>query len=129
MYDAGKILAGIIIFIIVLSIPVWYNRVIGNVTKPELKLVTKEKNCVESKEYMRDNHMQLLDDWRTMVVREGKERVHISSQNNRKHEISLTNTCLKCHSNKKDYCDKCHDYLMVSPDCWDCHIIPEEKKL
>ncbi len=130
MYDAGKIISGIIIFIIILTIPIWYNRVIGKMLyTPELKIVTKEKNCIESKEYMRDSHMQLLDNWRTMVVREGKERIHISQLDNKKHEISLTNTCIKCHSNKKDFCDKCHDYLMVSPKCWDCHIIPEEKKI
>ena len=129
MYDAGKIISGIIIFIIILTVPVWYNRVLGKVNfVPELKLVTKEKRCVESKDFMREEHMQLLDEWRTRVVREGADRAYISSDK-KSHEMSLTKTCLKCHSNKKEFCDKCHDYLMVSPTCWDCHIIPEEKKL
>lgn len=142
MYDAGKVITGIIIFIAVLSIPIWYNRVSGKVSfKPELKYVKEDimkvsddMKCVESREYMRENHMQLVNDWRDKVVRDGAKRVHITSDKSpgrKKHEyeISLTNTCLKCHSNKKDYCDKCHDYLMVSPKCWDCHVIPEEKKL
>ncbi len=129
MYDSGKIISGIVLFIVILTIPAWYNRISGKMLyKPELKLVTKEKRCVESKEYMRDNHMQLLDEWREAVVRGGAERIHIS-QKGSKFDISLTNSCLKCHSNKKDFCDKCHDYLMVSPGCWDCHIIPEEKKI
>ena len=38
--------------------------------------------------------------------------------------MSLTNTCLGCHSNKAQFCDQCHNYLEVTPYCWDCHVDP-----
>ena len=41
--------------------------------------------------------------------------------------MSLSGTCMSCHPNKKEFCDACHDYLAVSPYCWDCHVEPKEK--
>ena len=66
----------------------------------------------------------LVDDWREAVVREGI-RSYVGSDG-REYEISLTETCLGCHSNKSEFCDKCHNYVGVRPDCWDCHNVPEE---
>ncbi len=125
MYDKGKIIAGLIIFIVLVTFPFLYN--IGKVSaKPEPKIDTpvieqlKEKECIESKDFMKANHMQLLDKWRDMAVRDG-ERVYVNSKG-KKYEISLQNTCLKCHSNKKEFCDKCHNYMSVKTYCWDCHL-------
>ena len=42
------------------------------------------------------------------------------------YDISLAGTCMKCHSNKAEFCDRCHDYAGVSPDCWSCHVAPQE---
>ncbi len=128
MYNGGKIFAGLIVFICLITFPVWYNVVRGKAAyRPELKIVTEEKECVESSEYMRNEHMHLLDDWRNSVVRENKRTY--TAYDGKEHEMSLSNTCLKCHSNKADFCDQCHNYLEVTPTCWDCHVIPEEKKL
>ncbi len=44
------------------------------------------------------------------------------------YQKSLTGTCMKCHANKADFCDTCHNYLGVSPTCWDCHNFPKEQK-
>jgi hypothetical protein len=33
---------------------------------------------------------------------------------------------MKCHNNKKNFCDRCHERLSVNPTCWDCHNLPEE---
>ena len=86
-----------------------------------------EKECVRSKEFMKAGHMQLLDDWRDKVVRDGK-RVYVNDKG-KQFNISLSNTCLDCHSNKADFCDQCHNYASVAPYCWDCHIDnPKEKK-
>jgi hypothetical protein len=41
--------------------------------------------------------------------------------------MSLVGTCMRCHSNKSQFCDACHNYLAVSPYCWECHIEPKEK--
>ncbi|MGD8893899.1 MAG: menaquinol oxidoreductase, partial [Desulfobacterales bacterium] len=38
------------------------------------------------------------------------------------------NTCLDCHEEKAEFCDKCHNYASVSPYCWECHIDPKETK-
>jgi hypothetical protein len=71
--------------------------------------------------YMKSWHMDLLNTWRDDVVREGK-RIHVSRDYGTRYEMSLTKTCLGCHSNKKKFCDQCHDYIGVEPYCWDCHI-------
>jgi hypothetical protein len=39
--------------------------------------------------------------------------------------ISLTQTCMKCHTSKAEFCDRCHEYAGVTPYCWDCHIDPK----
>jgi hypothetical protein len=127
--DRGKIIAGIVIFLIAATFPLWYGK--GRaVPPPDLKLDTlaiealKEKLCVEPAPYMRANHMKLLAAWRESAVREGN--LSYRAADGRVHEISLTGTCLKCHSNKAQFCDRCHDYAGAKPNCWSCHIIPEE---
>jgi hypothetical protein len=69
---------------------------------------------------MRAEHMQLLDLWRESVVRQA-DRVYTNPKG-KQFVMSLSNTCLDCHSNKADFCDKCHNYASVRPYCWDCHI-------
>jgi hypothetical protein len=102
--------------------PFWYNR--GKaVPPPEVKLTEQAKaakECVLAKDYMRAEHMQLLDLWRESVVRQA-DRVYTNPKG-KQFVMSLSNTCLDCHSNKADFCDKCHNYASVRPYCWDCHI-------
>ena len=39
MYDSGKIITGILIFIVLFTFPLWYNIVLGDpAAKPEIKL-------------------------------------------------------------------------------------------
>ena len=124
MYDAGKIIPGLIIFGVLLTSPIWYSVASGQISYvPQPKIVTEAKQCVESKEYMRENHMHLLDQWRQMVVRDD-EHIYVASDG-RQYDISLTDTCLKCHPNKQEFCDQCHNYTGVKPNCWDCHNEPE----
>ena len=123
MYNAGKIIVGIIIFLVLVSVPFWYNR--GKTAAPPTLVVgTTEKQCVESTPYMKASHMKLLDEWRNDVVREGK-RIYVSSTG-KEYQMSLQNTCTKCHAKKSEFCDRCHNYVEVSPKCWDCHIAPKE---
>ncbi|TAN43324.1 MAG: menaquinol oxidoreductase [Nitrospirae bacterium] len=133
MYNSGKIIPGIIIFLAIVTFPFWSNAGKTNV-KPEPKIDTPaiqqmpegERKCIESKEFMKAGHMQMLNDWRDSVIR-GGDRVFVSSTG-KHYNMSLQNECLRCHSNKKDFCDKCHKYLAVKPYCWDCHIEPKENK-
>jgi hypothetical protein len=69
---------------------------------------------------MTTEHMQLLDLWRHTVVRNAKRE--FVNPEGKTFDMSLSNTCLDCHSNKTEFCDRCHDYASVRPYCWDCHI-------
>ena len=129
MKDKKIIVTGVIIFFIIITFPFWYNR--GKAApQPDLILTAKAKAakvCVRSTEYMKAEHMQMLNDWRDMVVRDGT-RLYVSSSG-KKFNMSLSNTCLDCHSNKAEFCDRCHNYAAVTPYCWDCHIDnPKETK-
>jgi hypothetical protein len=125
MYDGGKIISGLVIFVILVLSPFWYNALAGNPGyKPNPELPKTEKACVESKAFMKAEHMTLLDDWRDSVVRD-KNRVYIA-KDGKKHNMSLSNNCMNCHSDKEKFCDQCHNYLGVSPYCWDCHIEPQK---
>lgn len=126
MDDKYKIYTGLIIFVIIATFPFWYN--LGKAAPvPEIKLTEKAKaakTCVRPIEYMKTQHMQLLDLWRDQVVREGK-RLYVNNSG-KTFKMSLTDTCLDCHSEKAEFCDKCHNYASVTPYCWDCHIDPKE---
>ena len=127
MYDTGKILIGLLIFVGIVSLPFWYNGITGKasaVPEPEIKADLVGKQCVAETLYMKESHMKLLDAWRDEVVRNDKT-VYVGPDGE-KHTMSLTNNCLGCHSNKDTFCDRCHDYVGVTPTCWDCHVIPEE---
>ena len=127
MYDQGKVIAGLVIFVVLITFPFWYN--LGKAAPaPEPKLSGKAalagQQCVESKQYMKAEHIQILNDWRETVVRDAK-RIYVNIDG-KKFEMSLSNTCLDCHTEKAEFCDKCHNYASVSPYCWDCHVDPKE---
>jgi len=131
LYDSGKIIPGLIIFIALITFPFWYNM--GKAAQaPDPKLSAKAqaaKECVLPKVEMKSGHMKILNDWRTSVVRDGL-RVYKSSTG-KEYNMSLSsgeNSCLGCHTDKAEFCDQCHNYASVAPYCWDCHIDPKEKK-
>ncbi len=125
---------------------------------PELTAKAKEaKECVASTPYMKAWHMQLLDNWRHEVVRGGDRyyntarktwqmpwnerlldgwRRFVVGEHEKEYKArvgkvyykSLQVTCMDCHSNKSKFCDQCHNYMGVTPYCWDCHIAPKENK-
>jgi hypothetical protein len=124
MYDKGKIIAGIIIFLVIMLSPFWYNALTGRAGYvPVLKVSTDAKQCVEDVQYMRANHMDLLNYWKKIAVREGVR--FYKNHEGKTYAISLTGTCIGCHSNKAQFCDRCHDYAGVKPICWDCHNVPQ----
>jgi len=151
MYDGGKIIVGLIIGLGLLVSPFFYD--IGQVAKPpDPQLTPKAKEagaCVAPTPYMRSFHMQLLDDWRNTVVRDGdrfydtakgtwhlKVADFLGYETESGHKVpepkvyykSLQVTCLDCHSNKSKFCDQCHNYVGMVPYCWDCHIEPKENQ-
>jgi hypothetical protein len=131
IYDAGKVFTGLALFIILLTAPIWLSRG-RSAPAPEIKIDTPviqklaEKRCLEPTAYMKTKHMELLDRWREAVVREGESDYVTSS--GKRYRMSLSSTCLHCHSNKDQFCDRCHTYEGVKPACWSCHVVPQELK-
>lgn len=132
IYDGWKIVLGIIIFLLVFLSPLIINLFSAkSKIKPALVYPTDTKQCVEEKEYMTAFHMDVLNKWRDLVVRNNQRYLFKNGQvftyNGYKLEMSLTMACLKCHSNKEQFCDQCHNYLEVKPYCWDCHVQPNRE--
>jgi len=110
------------VFLLVFTMPFWKNMIKGSEI-PAPVLQTTEKECVESREYMRSNHMKLLHEWRDDVVRKNN-REYTNSQGITFNK-SLTGTCLGCHQNKQQFCDSCHEAATVRLYCFDCHNDPQ----
>ncbi|NTU96949.1 MAG: sulfate reduction electron transfer complex DsrMKJOP subunit DsrJ [Chlorobiaceae bacterium] len=89
---------------------------------PPPPVAVDSTKCIAQTEYMRSNHMKVLNEWRHSSVREGN-RVY-TAHNGSRFQKSL-NTCLGCHSNKL-FCFNCHMYANVKPKCWNCHLSPME---
>lgn len=125
MYDMNKILPGLIVFVGLMTFPIWYNGGdAGAVPKPEKPANAKE--CVKDTEYMRSSHMVLLNQFRDSVVRDAERGAIKHAGGVEYDEKSLMLGCMKCHVSKKKFCDECHTYAAVKPYCWDCHIQPKE---
>jgi [DsrC]-trisulfide reductase subunit J len=122
--DRIVILAGLAAFFGLITYPIWYDHAARTTSSPPvLKLPATEKQCVAPVSYMRSSHMQLLIRWREEAVRQNVRTY--TAFNGKVYQVSLTGTCLHCH-NKRDFCDRCHNYAVVEPVCWDCHLDPSE---
>ena len=121
MHDTGKVLVGLGVFAALATGPVWYALGRGGTGgPPELpKPANGAKQCVEPVAIMRARHMELLNAWRDAVVRNA-DRVYVATDGKR-HEMSLTGTCLGCHEDQEKFCNKCHVYAGVETFCFDCH--------
>jgi len=87
--------------------------------KPVITKAVKGEQCVEPTDFMRRNHMEVLDGHRDKTVIEGI----------RTKKYSLKE-CINCHASEKtgsvaaakdDFCVSCHSYASVKIDCFDCH--------
>jgi hypothetical protein len=127
MRDKGIILTGLVIFLALATFPIWFNLIIGKAgPPPELKLPAEGGQCVADTQFMRTHHMDLLMDWRDEVVRDN-DRIY-ETDDGRRYYKSLSGTCMSCHTDKKQFCDACHNYTAVTPYCWDCHVDPTGEK-
>ena len=124
MYNKGTVIAGLAIFVLFVTFPIWFNGLdAGPLPKPELP-PGGEKECVAPASEMRDKHMQLLNEWRDDVLRDA-DRVSVTV-GGKEYRKGLQMACMQCHSNKEKFCDTCHEYTAVQPTCWDCHLTPTE---
>lgn len=124
MYNKRTVIPGLIIFVLFVTAPVWFNGLsAGSAPKPELP-PGGEKQCVAPASEMRAKHMQLLNEWRDDVLRTGeREAITVDGKEYRK---GLQLACMQCHSNKEKFCDSCHEYASVNPYCWNCHLTPSQ---
>lgn len=125
----GLITLGIVIFVIGTTFPFWYGKgksspapVLGLDTPVIARL--PEKRCVEDTSFMRLNHMKMLNTWRDEAVREGR-RLY-TAKDGRIFEKSLSGTCITCHSDREQFCNRCHNYVGARPTCFSCHVVPGE---
>ena len=126
MYDKGKVLLGLAIFLVLALSVVGYNMTAGDNKKPEPEKPKGYTACVKDTDYMQSSHMVLLNQWRDEVIREGKREMVTTAQEGIMVEKSLQNGCMHCHTSKVKFCDTCHEYASVAPYCWDCHLAPVE---
>ncbi len=89
---------------------------------PLIELPTQADKCIRPTEFMRRNHMQLLNHKRDQTMRQGVRTQDASLQG-----------CVDCHSKKDDkgvslpvngpdqFCSTCHEYVAVKLDCFECH--------
>jgi len=146
--DMPLIVLGLGVFVALMLGATMASRGMGKFrTQPAIELPKHEKFCVRDVEFMRENHMKLLDDWRDQVVRDGVRNEKIPRRDAsgkvmkdasgktvyQTIERSLTKTCLRCHDNPKTFCDSCHQYAGVIRSggsnivCFHCHIVPNPK--
>ena len=125
MYDKGKIIPGLIVFVGLITFPIWYGFGAGEGHFPQPEKPTNSEKCVKPVEFMRSSHMVLLNEWRDDIVRSGGTRKG-TTEEGIEYIRSLQKGCMNCHTSKKKFCDECHTYASVNPYCWDCHIQPKE---
>ena len=135
MNDKGKAIAGLAIFLVLATFPIWHTLGAGGDGSPPDLELPADGSCIEPNMVAR--HMDLLDDWRNRVVREGESQYLSSS--GVQYEMSLTKTCMACHTNRETFCTRCHEYADVLPiqplqesattqraskgiRCWGCHV-------
>lgn len=123
MYDGGKIITGLIIFIGLMTFPVWHNGGSAGVL-PKVEKPVGKTACVLPTVEMRSSHMLMLNQWRDEALREENRKQFVVE--GQTYEKSLMLGCLNCHTDKKKFCDECHLYTAVKPYCWDCHFPPKE---
>ncbi|MFH1701602.1 MAG: hypothetical protein ABIE07_13570 [Candidatus Zixiibacteriota bacterium] len=112
-------LVKIAIPIIIILIPFVYSLVsfvAARATEPPPPLLERPdpqyKECVRDTDYMRYHHWELLRSVREEIVRYGKRG-----------DIEL-NRCRDCHTSRERFCDKCHNAVSLTPDCFGCHNYP-----
>lgn len=94
------------------------------------ELTIKPESCVEDTDFMRRNHMDMLQHDRDKTMHKGIRDIKFSLKG-----------CINCHAEKDEsgqvvnikderhFCRGCHDYAAVKVDCFQCHSsLPEEKK-
>jgi len=119
MYNKPYVILLIVVLLAIVATPVLINAT-GKGYEEIKKELEKPKGdkCIEDPKWMIANHMELLNEFRSMAIREGK-RVYISHTYGIMYNASISE-CFRCH-NYENFCKKCHEYTGVAVYCWTCH--------
>lgn len=125
--DAWKVVIGVVIFLGFFTFPIWYNLALGQQDWNEPTIAAGAgSECIMERSKIRVEHMELLDDWRDEAVREAHRfRPNVQGTHRNK---SLTKTCMGCHTDREEFCGRCHTFVGVEGElfsevyCWDCHV-------
>ncbi|AFQ43618.1 sulfate reduction electron transfer complex DsrMKJOP subunit DsrJ [Desulfosporosinus meridiei] len=121
MYKGGRIIASLVIFVGIFTIPFFYNLGKAN-AGPEIDAKQlADFQSIEPSVNMIANHPQMFNQWRDELVRNGKT-VYVNSEGK---EIDISIENLEGADPSGQFCVSCHDYTAVEPTCWDCHSGPE----
>ncbi len=125
MYDSGKIITGLVIFVLLTTLPFWYNLCdLGAVPTKDPNL---SKDMIAYANLPNGVKHPPAEDMRTvhMVMLKGFHANAEAKLAEQKGKKMPTMSCLGCHNNKEKTCDSCHAYVGVMPvDCWQCHTKP-----
>ena len=126
MNDRRLILAGLGLFLLLVTWPIWQGLASGAKNGgPKVPKAKAGTACVAPSEWMRSSHMELLMAWRDGKVRR-QQRTYLAFDG-KSYPVSLSATCLnQCHGgDQEQFCARCHAYAGVpAPDCWRCHVAP-----
>jgi hypothetical protein len=145
MNDKPVIIAGLVVALVAVTFPFWsalYTRATSSEAAPLVAPtfdLPDDQQCVA--EDMKARHMQVLNEWRDAVVRDGDTepaKIKVDGSEvpvmitvdgkERECPKSLTRGCLACHGSHEDFCAKCHEYADVETNCWNCHLDPKQDK-
>mgnify|MGYP002374356508 CR=1 FL=1 len=93
--------------------------------KPAVVIADPAGRCVAPNDVMRRTHMDMLKHQRDRTVRQGIRG-----------EKASLGACVDCHASKttnsvlgaEGFCQSCHSYAAVKPDCFDCHSAKARRK-
>ncbi len=121
MIDRVMIVSGLVTLVVLATSPLWLG---ARQELPLLGLPAGHEPCVEPGAVMRREHAAILARWRDAVVREGRRTYRTSD--GRSVRMSLSGTCLGCHTEPSKFCDRCHAWAGERPDCFACHLRPAD---
>ena len=104
--------------------------VLAGAPRPDIPEAIQGKQCVEETEFMRKNHMDLLQHQRDETMYKGiRTKKHSLKECFTCHVVKDANNTPVTVSNPKHFCRECHDYAAVNVDCFQCHAsVPAGRK-
>ena len=115
----GKKVNLVLIPVVIILLPLGYSVVSSQLAEPPsaeelfLEMPGPEHDaCVKETTWMRYHHWELLRQTREEVVRYGERG-----------NPGLAK-CMECHTSRERFCNKCHDAVSMTPDCYGCHYYP-----